>query len=77
MTGNFTVSCGGAYYGCGNGRPKCLDRGTFNLQGAITVSDNTYFATVMQKVIDRASFLAREGGGSARAERPIANHSRP
>ena len=53
---NFSVTCNGAYYGCGNGHPKCLDRGTFNLQGAITVSDNTYFATVMQKVIDNPKY---------------------
>jgi penicillin-binding protein 2 len=50
---NFTVSCGGAFYGCGSGKPmKCLDYGTFNLRNAITISDNTYFATVMQKVIN-------------------------
>ena len=53
----FTVSCGGAFYGCGGGNPmKCLDRGTFNLQGAITVSDNTYFATVMQRVINNPKY---------------------
>ncbi|MBS1496882.1 MAG: penicillin-binding protein 2 [Bacteroidetes bacterium] len=53
ITTGFKVTCGGAFYGCGSGRPmKCLDRGTFDLRGAITVSDNTYFATVMQRVID-------------------------
>ena len=53
----FTVSCGGAFYGCGGGNPmKCLDRGTFNLQSAITVSDNTYFATVMQRVINNPKY---------------------
>ena len=53
----FTVSCGGAFYGCGSGRPmRCLDFGTFNLQSAITVSDNTYFATVMQRVINNPKF---------------------
>ncbi|MEP6711975.1 MAG: penicillin-binding transpeptidase domain-containing protein [Ferruginibacter sp.] len=52
----MTVSCSGAFYGCGNGRPKCLDRGTFNLQSAITVSDNTYFATVMQRVINNPKY---------------------
>jgi penicillin-binding protein 2 len=50
---NFRVSCSGAFYGCGSGRPmKCLDVGTFDLRGAITISDNTYFATVMQRVIN-------------------------
>jgi penicillin-binding protein 2 len=54
---NFKVTCNGAFYGCGTGRPmKCLDRGTFDLKGAITVSDNTYFATVMQKVIDNPKY---------------------
>ena len=53
---NFTVTCNGAFYGCGTGRPKCLDRGTFNLQSAITVSDNTYFATVMQRVINNPKY---------------------
>ncbi|MEO7309828.1 MAG: penicillin-binding transpeptidase domain-containing protein [Chitinophagaceae bacterium] len=50
---NFTVTCSGAFYGCGSGKPmRCLDIGTFNLRTAITKSDNTYFATVMQKVIN-------------------------
>ena len=53
----WKVSCSGAFYGCGSGKPmKCLDRGTFNLQSAITVSDNTYFATVMQRVINNPIF---------------------
>jgi len=44
-------TCTGAFYGCG--RPmKCLDVGTFNLTQAITVSDNTYFANVMQRCIN-------------------------
>jgi penicillin-binding protein 2 len=51
------ISCSGAFYGCGSGRPmKCLDRGTFNMQSAITVSDNTYFATVMQRVITNPKY---------------------
>jgi penicillin-binding protein 2 len=57
ITPNFTVSCGGAFYGCGGGKPmKCLDYGTFNLRNAITVSDNTYFATVMQRVINNPKY---------------------
>jgi penicillin-binding protein 2 len=53
----FRVSCGGAFYGCGGGKPmKCLDVGTFNLRSAITVSDNTYFATVMQRVIENKAY---------------------
>jgi penicillin-binding protein 2 len=57
ITPEFTVSCSGAFYGCGSGRPmRCLDIGTFNLRNAITVSDNTYFATVMQKVINNPKY---------------------
>jgi penicillin-binding protein 2 len=53
----FSVGCNGAFYGCGSGKPmKCLDYGTFNLRHAITVSDNTYFATVMQKVINNPKY---------------------
>ncbi len=49
----FSVTCSGAFYGCGSGRPmRCLDYGTFDLRNAIRLSDNTYFATVMQKVIN-------------------------
>jgi penicillin-binding protein 2 len=57
ITPDFSVSCGGAFYGCGGGKPmKCLDYGTFNLRNAITVSDNTYFATVMQRVINNPKY---------------------
>jgi len=54
---HFTVSCSGAFYGCGSGKPmKCLDYGTFDLSNAIRVSDNTYFATVMQRVINNPKY---------------------
>jgi len=54
---DFRVSCSGAFYGCGSGKPmKCLDRGTFDLRNAITISDNTYFATVMQRVINNPKY---------------------
>jgi penicillin-binding protein 2 len=50
-------SCSGAFYGCGGGRPmKCLDIGTFDLRNAITISDNTYFANVMQRVITNSKY---------------------
>lgn len=53
ITTATTISCGGAFYGCGSGRPmRCLDVGTFDLRHAITLSDNTYFAVVMQRVIN-------------------------
>lgn len=57
ITPSFTVSCSGAFYGCGSGKPmRCLDYGTFDLRNAITVSDNTYFATVMQRVINNPKY---------------------
>lgn len=57
ITTGFKVSCSGAFYGCGSGKPmKCLDRGTFDLRNAITISDNTYFATVMQRVINNPKY---------------------
>jgi hypothetical protein len=41
----------------GTGKPMgCLDYGTFDLQSAITISDNTYFATVMQRVINNPKY---------------------
>lgn len=50
-------SCGGAFYGCGAAKPmRCLDYGTFDLRSAITISDNTYFANVMQRVINNPKF---------------------
>ena len=52
----FTVSCSGAFYGCGTGKPKCLDVGTFNLVGAIAHSDNTYFATVYKRILDQSKY---------------------
>ncbi len=55
INANTTVVCRGAFYGCG--RPmKCLDPGVFALRGAITHSCNTYFAVVMQKVINNPKF---------------------
>ena len=57
ITTDFTVTCSGAFYGCGGAKPMgCLDKGTFNLQNAITISDNTYFATVMQRVINNPKY---------------------
>ena len=53
ITTKTQFSCSGAFYGCGGAHPmRCLDFGTFDLRSAITVSDNTYFANVMMKVIN-------------------------
>lgn len=57
ITTQFKVHCTGAFYGCGSGRPqRCLDYGTYDFRGAITHSDNTYFATVMQKVMNNPKY---------------------
>ena len=57
ITTNTQFSCSGAFYGCGGGHPmRCLDFGLFNLRSAIRVSDNTYFANVMQKVITNPKY---------------------
>jgi penicillin-binding protein 2 len=44
---------------------KCLDRGTFDLRSAIRISDNTYFATVMQRVIDNPKYPSIDSSLSA------------
>jgi penicillin-binding protein 2 len=55
ITPSTRFLCTGAFYGCG--RPMgCLDPGNFNLKEAITVSCNTYFANVMQRVINNPQF---------------------
>ncbi len=55
ITTSSRFSCSGAFYGCG--RPMgCLDPGNFNLKEAITVSCNTYFANVMQRVINNRKY---------------------
>lgn len=52
-----TFSCGGAFYGCGSGKPMgCLDPGTYYLSTGITHSCNTYFAHVMQRVINNPKY---------------------
>lgn len=57
ITTHTQYSCGGAFYGCGSGKPmRCLDIGTFDLFNAIRLSDNTYFANVMQRVINNPKY---------------------
>ena len=52
-----TFGCGGAFYGCGSGKPMgCLDPGTYYLSTGITHSCNTYFANVMQRVINNPKY---------------------
>ncbi len=57
ITTTTQFGCSGAFYGCGSGKPMhCLDPGTFSLRPAITHSCNTYFANVMQRVINNPKF---------------------
>jgi penicillin-binding protein 2 len=57
ITTNTTFSCSGAFYGCGGNNPMgCLDPGTYYLKTGITHSCNTYFANVMQRVINNPKF---------------------
>ena len=51
----FTVSCGGAYYGCGR-KMGCHAKGTFSLRGAISESCNSYFATVYRRILDQGKY---------------------
>ena len=52
-----TFSCSGAFYGCGGNNPMgCLDPGTYYLESGITHSCNTYFANVMQRVINNPKY---------------------
>jgi penicillin-binding protein 2 len=56
ITDRYSLSCGGAFWGCGNGKPKCLDKGTFDIRHAIAMSDNTFFATVYKKILDQNNY---------------------
>ncbi|MBC7888819.1 MAG: penicillin-binding protein 2 [Ferruginibacter sp.] len=55
ITPTTTFSCSGAFYGCGKPM-RCLDPGVWSLRGAITHSCNTYFANVMQRVINNPKY---------------------
>ena len=56
ITERTTVSCPGYFEGCGTGKPKCLDKGTFNFKEAIAHSDNTYFSTVYKRILDQSRY---------------------
>ena len=55
ITPTTPFSCSGAFYGCGKPM-RCLDPGVWSLKGAITHSCNTYFANVMQRVINNPKY---------------------
>jgi penicillin-binding protein 2 len=61
----FTVSCPGYFSGCGNGKPKCLDKGVFQFEGAVAHSDNTYFSTVYKRFLDQRKFPTTDSALSA------------
>ncbi len=56
ITERTTVTCNGAFQGCGTGKPKCLDKGTFDFKNAIAHSDNTYFSTVYKRILDQPRY---------------------
>jgi penicillin-binding protein 2 len=51
-----TVTCPGYFTGCGTGRPKCLDKGTFRFTDAVAHSDNSYFSTVYKRTLDQPRY---------------------
>lgn len=54
----MTVSCGGAYHGCG--RPMgCHAKGTFTLKPAISKSCNSYFAVTFRRILDHKKYADR------------------
>ncbi len=61
ITTQTNFSCSGAFYGCGGNNPMgCLDPGTFHLSTGITHSCNTYFANVMQRVINNPKYPSQD-----------------
>lgn len=61
---NFTVSCGGSYYGCG--RPMgCHAAGTFTLKPAISKSCNSYFAATYRRILENNRYPNRDSALSS------------
>ena len=52
----FSVTCNGYFTGCGTGKPKCLDKGTFSFKEAVAHSDNSYFSTDYKKLLDQSKY---------------------
>jgi penicillin-binding protein 2 len=66
ITSQTTFGCNGAFRGCGGGKPMgCLDPGTYYLKTGITHSCNTYFANVMQRVINSPKYPSQDSSLSA------------
>lgn len=62
INANTRIGCSGAFYGCGNGKPKCLDPGYFNFKEGIAHSCNTFFATVYKRILDQPRFPDADSG---------------
>ena len=56
------IGCSGAFYGCGNGKPKCLDPGYFDFKEGIAHSCNTFFATVYKRTLDQEKLGGADSG---------------
>jgi penicillin-binding protein 2 len=54
------VTCPGFFTGCGTGKPKCLDKGTFQFKEAVAHSDNSYFSTVFKRTLDQPKYLTAD-----------------
>ncbi|MES2371691.1 MAG: penicillin-binding protein 2 [Bacteroidota bacterium] len=61
----FTVVCPGYFTGCGTGKPKCLDPGVFQFEGAVAHSDNSYFSTVYKKLMEQSKYPSTDSALSA------------
>lgn len=55
----MTVSCSGAYFGCGR-RMGCHAKGTFTLKTAISKSCNSYFAVAYRRILDNPKLPNRD-----------------
>ncbi len=60
-----TVVCPGYFTGCGTGKPKCLDKGTFQFTGAVAHSDNSYFSTVYKRLMEESKYPSTDSALSA------------
>jgi penicillin-binding protein 2 len=65
ITANFGYPCGGRYFACGTGKPKCTHNEpghAANLRLAISHSCNSYFSQVYRMTVDHQSAGRSRGG---------------
>ena len=60
-----TVVCPGYFTGCGNGKPKCLDKGVFQFVDAVAHSDNSYFSTVYKRLLEQPKYPSTDSALAA------------